>query len=152
MPNLYTTPEAARETGIPEGTIRSWLSRQPGAFQIDHHIVVDESGVKLWTDAGIELLKSRRASKNAADEVANSDADNFLETLLENDAHQLAKEYWRQLPGRVLLRIKQMRDNPTPEERELVQLSLKTAINSGTSHLLLPTYQPMLREGGDSED
>lgn len=151
MSNLYTTPEAARLTEIPESTIRSWLTRHPGVFQLDHHIVIDDHGVKLWTESGIELLRSRRAGNNATDDVAKSDADNFLERLLDHDATQLAQEYWRQLPGRVLHRIKQMRDNPTPEERELVKLSFQTAIASGTSHLLLPTYQPMLLEGGGDE-
>lgn len=153
MSNLYTTPDAARETGIPESTIRSWLRRHPEVFQFDVHVVSDEHGQKLWTEAGIELLHSRRASKTATDDDANFDAESdipdLLESLLEEDAQRLASEYWRLLPGRTLQHIKQMRDNPTPEQRQIVQTSVRAAINAGTEHLLLPTYQPMLLEGGD---
>jgi hypothetical protein len=149
MSNLYTTPEAAKVTGIPEGTIRSWLSRHPGVFQLDVHLVADEHGQKLWTEAGIELLRSRRASKNAADEVAENDAGDLLESLLDHGAATLAREYWRLLPGRVLHRIKQMRDNPTSEDRVIIQTSVRAAINAGTEHLLLPTYQPILLEGNE---
>jgi hypothetical protein len=156
MQNLYTTPEAAKTTGIPESTIRSWLTRHPEVFQFDIHVVIDEHKQKLWTEAGIELLHSRRASKNAADGDANfdaeSDAPDLLESLLEEDAQRLAIEYWRRLPGRTLQRIKQMRDNPTPEQRQIVQLSVQAAINAGAGHLLLPAYQPMLLEGGDEAD
>jgi hypothetical protein len=156
MQNLYTTPEAAKVTGIPESTIRSWLRRHPEVFQFEVHVVADEHGVKLWTQAGIELLHSRRASKTATDDDANfdaeSDAPDLLESLLEEDAQRLANEYWRLLPGRTLERIKQMRDNPTPEQRQIVQLSVRAAINAGTEHLLLPTYQPRFLDGGDETD
>ncbi|MEH2320833.1 hypothetical protein [Nostoc sp.] len=156
MQNLYTTPEASKLTGIPESTIRSWLRRHPEVFQFDNiHVVSDEHGVKLWTQAGIELLHSRRATKNATDDDAETDAESdapdLLESLLEEDSQRLANEYWRQLPGRTVKRIKQMRDNPTPEQRQTVELSVRTAINAGTEHLLLPTYQPMLT-GGDETD
>ncbi|MEH2001092.1 MAG: hypothetical protein V7L00_20475 [Nostoc sp.] len=154
--NLYTTPEAARETGIPESTIRSWLRRYPEVFQFEVHVVSDEHGQKLWTQAGIELLHSRRASKNATEDDAEfdaeSDAPDLLESLLEEDAQRLANEYWRLLPGRTLQRIKQMRNNPTPEQRQIVQTSVRAAINAGTEHLLLPTYQPMMLKGGDETD
>jgi hypothetical protein len=156
MQNLYTTPEAARETGIPESTIRSWLRRHPEVFQFDVHVVSDEHGQKLWTEAGIELLHSRRVTKTATDDDAEidaeSDAPDLLEALLEKDSQRLANEYYRQLPGRTLRRIKQMRSNPTPEQRQIVELSFRAAINAGTEHLLLPTYQPMLLEGGDETD
>ena len=156
MQNLYTTPEASKLTGIPESTIRSWMRRHAEVFQVDVHVAIDEHGQKLWTQAGIELLHSRRATKNATDDDAEidaeSDAADLLESLLEEDAQQLAREYWRQLPGRTLQRIKQMRDNPTPEDREVVTLSVRAALNAGTEHLLLPTYQPMLLEGGDETE
>ncbi|MEH2319585.1 hypothetical protein [Nostoc sp.] len=151
MQNLYTTPEAAKITGIPQSTIRSWMSRHAEVFQVDIHVAIDEHGQKLWTDLGIELLHSRRASKNATDDDAESDAPDLLESLLEADAQQLAEQYWRLLPGRTLQRIKQMRDNPTPQERGIVELSVRAALNAGTEHLLLPTYQPMLT-GGDETD
>jgi hypothetical protein len=155
MQNLYTTPEAARETGIPESTIRSWMRRHPEVFQFNVHVVADDHGVKLWTQAGIELLESRRATKDATEEDAENDAESdapdLLESLLKEDAQRLANEYWRLLPGRTLQRIKQMRDNPTPEQRQIVQLSVRAAINAGTEHLLLPTYQPRLLEGGGDE-
>ncbi|WP_414579637.1 hypothetical protein [Anabaena sp. CCY 9402-a] len=150
MQNLHTTPEASRETGIPESTIRSWMRRHPGVFQIDVHVIVEESGRKLWTEAGLDLLRSR-AAENAPEEDAETDAPDFLESLLEGHAQQLAREYWRLLPGRVLHRIRQMRDNPTPEDREIVQTSVRAAINAGTSHLLLPTYQPILLEGDETD-
>lgn len=154
MQNLYTTPEAARETDIPESTIRSWMRRHPEVFQLDIHVAIDEHGQKLWTDAGVEMLRVHRASKTATDDDANFDAEldttDLLESLLEEDAQQLANEYWRRLPGRTLQRIKQMRDNPTPEQRQIVQTSVRAAINSGTEHLLLPTYQPMLLEGDET--
>lgn len=149
---LYTTPEAAKETGIPESTIRSWLRRHPGVFLIDTHIIIDENGVKLWTAAGIELLKSRTAPKNAPSDNAEISADNFLELLLDNDSEQLAREYWRQLPGRVLHRIRQMQNNPSPEDNELIRLSIGSAITSGTSHLILPRYEPILLGEGDETD
>ncbi|MCC5626865.1 hypothetical protein LC613_01120 [Nostoc sphaeroides CHAB 2801] len=156
MQQLYTTPEAAKLTNIPESTIRSWLRRYPEVFQFDIHVVSDEHGVKLWTEAGIELLNSRRATKTATDDDAEndseSDATDLLETLLEEDAQRLANEYWRLLPGRTLQRIKQMRLNPTPEQRQIVQLSVRAALNAGTEHLLLPTYQPRFLEGADEAD
>ena len=156
MQNLYTTPEAAKLTTIPESTIRSWLRRHPEVFQFEVHVVSDEHGQKLWTQAGIELLHSRRATKTATDDDAEidaeSDAPDLLESLLDSDAQRLANEYWRQLPGRTLQRIKQMRDNPTPEQRQIVELSVSAALNSGTEHLLLPTYQPRFLEGADETD
>ncbi|MEH2068916.1 MAG: hypothetical protein V7K47_12270 [Nostoc sp.] len=152
MSQLYTTPQAAELTGIKENTIRSWLRRHAQLFQLDVHLVMDEHGQKLWTDAGIELLHSR-APKNALPDDANfgadDDAPDLLESLLEHDSQQLAREYWRLLPGRTLQRIKQMRDNPTPQDREIVQTSVRAAINAGTEHLLLPTYEPMLLESAD---
>jgi hypothetical protein len=75
-----------------------------------------------------------------------------ISMLLEEDAQRLAREYWRLLPGRVLHRIKRMRDNPTPEDREIVSCSVRAALNAGTEHLLLPTYQPMLLEGGGADE
>ncbi|MEH1905849.1 MAG: hypothetical protein V7L04_31840 [Nostoc sp.] len=154
MQNLYTTPDASRETGIPESTIRTWLSRYPSVFQFDIHVIKDEHGQNLWTEAGIELLQSRRASKTATDDDAEFnaelDATDLLESLLEEDAQRLANEYWRLLPGRTVQRIKQMRDNPTPEQRQIVQVSVRAAVKAGTD-LLLPTYQPMLLEGDETD-
>lgn len=156
MQNLYTTPEAARETGIPESTIRSWLRRHPEVFQFEVHVVADEHGQKLWTEAGIALLHTRRATKNATDDDAEinaeSDAPDLLEALLDRDSQQLAEQYWRLLAGRTVQRIKKMRDNPTPRERQIVETSVSAALKAGTEHLLLPTYQPMLLEGGDETD
>lgn len=156
MAQLYTTPEAARETGIPESTIRSWMRRHPEVFQVDIHVAIDEHGQKLWTDAGVEMLRAHRASKTATDDDANfdaeSDASDLLESLLEQDAQRLANEYFRRLPGRTVQLIRQMRHNPTPEQRQVVQTSVRAAVNAGTEHLLLPIYQPMLLEGGDETD
>lgn len=150
--NLYTTPQASEVTGIPENTIRSWMRRHAGIFHVGTHIIIEDSGRKLWTDAGIELLRSRtNAPESAPDEDSEISADNFLEQLLEHDSNQLALEYYRQLPSRVIHRIKQMRDNPTPEEKQLITLSFSQAVSAGTHQLLLPTYQPMLLGGGEDE-
>lgn len=152
MQNLYTTPQASELTGIKESTIRSWLRRHPEIFQLDVHLIADEHGQKLWTEAGIDLLRSR-APNSAPPDDANSDADDetpsLLESLLEHDAQVLAQEYWRQLPVRVLRQIKRMREQPTPQERQIVVTSVRAALNAGTSHLLLPVYQPMLLGGED---
>lgn len=153
---LYTTPEAAKLTSIPESTIRSWLRRHPEVFQFEVHVISDEHGVKLWTPAGIELLHSRRATKTATESDAEFDAEpdalDLLESLLEEDSQRLANEYWRQLPGRTVQCIRQMRQNPTPEQRRTVETSVNAALKAGTGHLLLPTYQPMLLEGGDETE
>jgi len=154
MQNLYTIPEAAELVGIKETTIRSWLRRHPEVFQVDVHVAIEGNGRKLFTEAGIEILRNR-ASVSATDSDAETDAEpdaaDLLESLLDEDAQKLAREYWRQLPGRVLHRIKLMRDNPTPEDREIVANSVRAALNAGTEHLLLPTYQPMLLEGQTDE-
>ncbi|MBD2609520.1 MerR family transcriptional regulator [Scytonema hofmannii FACHB-248] len=148
MQQLYTTPEASKETGIPDGTIRSWLTRYPGLFQVGIHIVIEETGRKMWTVAGLDLLRSRKtAGETATPGAANFEAEDLLEALLENDSQQLAIAYYQMLPLRTLQRIKQMRCNPTPEDREIVANSVRSALNAGTSHLLLPTYQPLLLEG-----
>jgi hypothetical protein len=142
MDNLYTTPEAARETGIPEGTIRSWLSRHPGVFEIGVHIILEESGRKMWTETGLQLLRSR-ATENAANDVAENDAatgidDDILEPLLQAGEERLAIKFFQVLPERTLARIRRMLTNPTEEERELVHQSTQAAIAAGTHHLLNP--------------
>jgi hypothetical protein len=148
MQQLYTTPEASKETGIPEGTIRSWLSRYPGLFQIDIHVVIEETGRKMWTAAGLDMLRSRKtAGENATPDAANFDAEDLLEALLDQDSEQLARAYYQMLPIRTLQRIREMRLNPTPEDKQIVANSVRSALNAGTSHLLLPTYQPLLLEG-----
>ena len=102
---LYTTPEASKTTGIPEGTIRSWLSRYPEAFQPDIHLAQQE-GKKLWTEAGLELLRQRdaenKAKGNAApetaiDSIAKTDAIAAAEpatnTIASNDATDNATQH-----------------------------------------------------------
>ena len=147
---LYTTPQAAQMTGIPEGTIRSWLSRHAGVFEVGQHIIIEESGRKLWTDEGLEILKSRKttlgtATENATASAANSDADgdfvsptNFLETILDHGSEELAMEYFNQLPGRTLERIRRMLHSPTAEERLVVKNSVQEAITLGRVQLLAP--------------
>jgi hypothetical protein len=44
-----------------------------------------------------------------------------------------------------------MRENPTPEQRDLVKSVVVSDLNAGTSHLLLPTYKPFLLEGSNEE-
>lgn len=138
--NLYTTPEASKETGIPEGTIRSWLSRHPGVFEIGNHIIVEDSGRKLWTEAGLQLLRNR-ATENAAENAAETDAamgidDDILEPLLQAGEERLAMKFFQLLPERTLARIRRMLINPTQEEREIVHQSTQAAIAAGTQHLL----------------
>lgn len=61
---------------------------------------------------------------------------NIIEPLLEGTANQLAHEFWRQLPSRVISRIQQMRHNPTPEDAQIVRQSFEAALGEGTLHLL----------------
>ena len=72
MQQLYTNVEAASLLGIPDATIRSWLSRYPEAFQIGTHLI-EEGKKKLWTEQGLELLR-QRAAENAAKDAVTSDA------------------------------------------------------------------------------
>jgi hypothetical protein len=143
--NLYSTPEASKLTGIPEGTIRSWLTRYPEIFQLNIHLVADDNGRKLWTEKGIDVLRSR-ATKNATQNVADSDASDILDALLEHDADVLADEYYRQLPGRLLGKIRTRKQ--TKDESYLTALS--TLVEQGNDHLLLKPYQPLLL-GGTNE-
>lgn len=139
---LFTTPEASQATSIPEGTIRSWLSRYPGAFEIGTHIVIEESGRKMWTEAGIELLKSRntkQATENATSSAANSveyNGTQFLVDWVDNDAQLLALHYWQMLPARTLEHIRRMGTSPTANEREIVTNAVNTAAAVGIMQLL----------------
>jgi len=142
--NLYTTPEASKLTGIPDGTIRSWLSRYPQIFVVDTHVIIEKTGRKMWTDAGVELLRSR-ASQNAADKVADSDAVDVLDDLLEHDSEVLADEYYRQLPGRLLSKIRSRKLNQDQSYRTAVA----TVVQQGNDHLILKPYQPLLLGGAD---
>lgn len=139
QPKKYTTTEAAKITGIPENTIRSWMSRKPGLFTENLHYTIEESGQKMWTDAGVEFLKTR-ASTNT------EPTQNILEPLLNEAADYYAQRFWEELPARILTRIQQMRTNPTPEEQELMQQSVRTALSIGTFELL-PQYIKGLPDG-----
>ncbi len=153
MQQLYTTPEAAKLLGIPEGTIRSWLSRDVGIFEIDKHLIIQENGRKVWTEEGIKLLGSRSATtpatENATPIAANSDSKSdafvsphdFLEEVLDDSATQLALRFYQELPNRTLQRIQQMMQNPSKEERELVKTSVQTALAMGRLQLLQPLQQ-----------
>lgn len=149
MTNLYTTPQVSDLTGIPEGTLRSWLSRYPGVFLENTHVIIEDTGRKLWTDAGIELLEQRRdASKNATcneETAAKNDAtalddvlDDVLDPLLDATVEPLVKRFFEQLPLRVIARVRQMLVEPTDLDRQLVRTSLHQAINQGAMHVLLP--------------
>ncbi len=81
MQQLYTTKEAARLLGISDGTIRSWLSRFPSVFEADKHIVIQE-GKKLWTEAGLDLIK-QRAAENAASRNASA-TETAIDTAASN--------------------------------------------------------------------
>ena len=146
MQQLYTTPQAAEKTGIPAGTIRSWLSRYTDVFKVNTHIVIEDSGRKMWTEEGISLLQSRKnEADNATVDVAQNDTqdqiqadfdERILEPMLEAGAETLAVKFFQLLPKRTVSRIQQMLTNPTPEDRELVEQSVNTAIASGTVYLL----------------
>lgn len=151
-PNLYTTVEAANLLGIPEGTIRAWLSRYKEIFVQGKHIV-EQEGKKLWTEEGLQLLKNRaaeNATKNVASgdtsasnsvtrNVANNDAlpphIAVLESYLDATASSLAATFWQQLPARTLQHIQRMANSPLPQEKEALQQSLQQAMQ------LLPTAQ-----------
>lgn len=147
---LYTTPEASQATGIPEGTIRSWLSRHPGAFEVGHHLVIEPTGRKMWTDAGIEFLKTRNtanATENATPDAANNVEHNgaqFLLDWVDADAQQLALHYWNLLPSRTLQHIRRMGIAPTSQERETVVNAVTTAAQVGIMELLPGSERKLL--------
>ncbi len=130
----HTTTEAAQITGINENTIRSWMSRCPGKFVENLHFVIEESGRKLWTDTGVEFLKTRPIS-----ETEDANADTAIEALLDEAANYYAQRFFQELPSRVIRRIQQMRTNPTAEEKVLIEASVQNALSIGTFELL-PSY------------
>lgn len=133
----YTTPEAAEKTGIPQGTIRSWLTRYPELFQIGVHIEVDEHNRKLWTQEGIKQLLKRRdaGGEENLNEVDFDEKNYLLEKLLEAGAEQMAIRFFDLLPLRTVERISQMLSNPTPEEKERIKQSVMNAVDSGVNYL-----------------
>lgn len=133
QPKLYSTVEASKLTGIPENTIRSWMSRNPGQFVESQHYVIEESGRKMWTEAGVEYLRTRIA------DTTLEPNDAMLEPLLDAAATAYAYRFWEELPARVLQRIQQMRNNPTTEEKTLMEESVKKTLSVGTFELL-PSY------------
>lgn len=149
MQQLYTTPEAAKLLGIPEGTIRSWLSRDVGVFEIDKHLIIEPNKRKVWTEEGINLLRSRvvadQPTENAIPSAAKTDAfispQDFLEEVLEDSATELALRFYQELPGRTLQRIRGMMQNPSDREKEIVHNSVQTAIAMGRLQLLQPLQQ-----------
>ncbi len=143
----YTTPEAAKLIGVSQNTIRSWMSRYPGYFIQDVHFQIEETGRKLWLESGIEFLKT--CPPTATDDVdaeESSATDAMLEPLLEEASKQLAVRFWQELPMRTLQRIQRMREQPTPEEMEVMQQSVGDAIKIGTFQLL-PNYIKGLPDG-----
>ena len=144
MAELYTTGQAAEKTGIPEGTIRSWMSRRPGTFTIGVDIIVEESGRKMWTETGLTTLQKQRGD---ADESPGATSfDDILEPLLDDGSRQLAYKFFEQLPLRTLHRIQLMMANPSDEERQIVQQAVDRAINQGTI-ALLPQYVRLQPDG-----
>lgn len=143
----YTTPEAAKILSISQNTIRSWMSRYPGYFIQNTHFIIEESGRKLWTELGIEFLKTCPPAATADAIAEEPDAgDEMLEPLLEEASKQLAVRFWQKLPMRTLQRIQRMREQPTPEEIEVMQQSVDNAIKIGTFQLL-PNYIKGLPDG-----
>lgn len=134
---LYTTAEVSEKTGIPQGTIRSWLTRHPELFQVNEHVQIDEHGRKLWTPEGIKQLLKRKDSstEEQSEEVEITENNYLLEKLLEAGAEQLATIFFEQLPKKTVERISRMLSNPTPEEKELINSSVNRALNSGVNYL-----------------
>lgn len=150
MGELYTTPQASEITGIPEGTIRSWLSRYVGLFEVGKHLIIEESGRKLWTEEGIKLLRERN-TKPAAETATSNDAKTvehnsaqFLLDAVEHDAQQLAVYYWQMLPVRTLAHIRRMGTQPSIEERDIVQNAVVAAAQVGILHLLPAAERKLL--------
>ena len=134
---LYTTSEASEKTGIPQSTIRSWLTRYPDQFQVEVHVKIDEHQRKLWTPEGIKQLLKRKDSntEDTSNEVNVIQNNHLLEKLLEAGAEQLATIFFEQLPKRTIERISRMLSSPTPEEKELIETSVNSALKSGVSYL-----------------
>ena len=134
---LYTTPEASEKTGIPQSTIRSWLTRYPEQFQLEIHVQIDEHQRKLWTQEGIKQLLKRKDSstEEVSEEVNITENNHLLEKLLEAGAEQMATIFFEQLPTRTVERISRMLSNPTPEEKVLIDNSVNSALNSGVNYL-----------------
>ena len=134
---LYTTAEASEKTGIPQGTIRSWLVRHPELFQVNEHVQIDEHNRKLWTPEGIKQLLKRKdfTNEEVSEEVKITQNNELLEKLLEAGADQLATIFFEQLPKRTVERISRMLSNPTPEEQKLIDNSVNQALNSGVNYL-----------------
>ncbi|NJN13663.1 MAG: hypothetical protein HC815_39550 [Richelia sp. RM1_1_1] len=139
----YTTSEASQKTGIPEGTIRSWLVRHPELFQVDVHVKIDQNGRKLWTNEGINQLLAKKNPNPSESlpsvetgEESTEEYQTVLEELLEAGAERLAYRYFELLPYRLILRIQRMLSNPTPEEKTLIGDSVKNALGSGVGYLL----------------
>lgn len=167
---VYTTPEAARETGIPEGTIRCWLSRHGECFEVGKHIV-EQHGKRLWTQEGLQLLKTR-ATENAVLSAANTDAGAvdfaldstasinadgkalhvaMLDSFIEQTAKELAATFWQQLPARTLQHIQRMMNAPLPQEREVVQQSMQQVMQllprpQSGKHIALPEAEEIAEE------
>lgn len=129
MTQYYTTSQASQETKIPEGTIRSWMSRRPGVFEIGTDIIIEKSGRKMWTAAGLKTLLNQK--ETPGEETDTSSMDEILEPLLDIASKQLAHKYFEQLPIRTLRRIQMMMLHPSEEERILVQRAVDAAIAQG---------------------
>lgn len=147
MHKTYTTPEAAKILSISQNTIRSWMSRYPGYFVQDKHFIIEESGRKLWTELGLDFLKTCPPTDRETEREPDPDAATALiDSLLEASSEQLAIRFWQELPMRTLQRIARMRSQPTPQEMELMQKSVDDAIKIGTFELL-PNYIKGLPDG-----
>ncbi|MEM9922521.1 MAG: hypothetical protein AAF915_01985 [Cyanobacteria bacterium P01_D01_bin.50] len=130
---LFSTKEAAEKTGIPQNTIRTWLSRHSDYFELQTHVVIDEHGRKLWTEEGLKHLVKRKEGDNYS---AVEDIESLvLDELLEAASTKLAIAFFDRLPSRTLQRIQRMLSSPTQEESEMITASINAAINSGTSYL-----------------
>jgi hypothetical protein len=131
-----TTPEVAQQIGVAESTIRSWLSRYT-CFVDGHHYIKDEHGRTLWLEAGIEFLTSNSGNFSTVADVATVEpGEEIINPILDASAEKLAYLYFEKLPERVILRIQQILNNPTPQDQEVLQQAMQRSIAAGATHLI----------------
>lgn len=115
--NIYTTEQISELLGVPTGTIRVWKSRKPKADQlIEGTHWFSDNGATMWTEAGLEVLRSFKSKKTVApratataahratSSVAGSASD-YFEPLLEALADGLTPNLMNRLAGKVTQRL-----------------------------------------------
>lgn len=62
--------------------------------------------------------------------ATQSFTEHLLQPLLDESGRELAKEFYRRLPGVALQHIKRMGSNPTPEEQQIFTDAAATAVTA----------------------